>query len=86
MISVTSLTNEYFTDHKAGTIYGIPCTPERYTKDWMGVKTPIENVFITGADACSPGISGALMGGFSAATVILGYNSMMGVMKDASKL
>jgi phytoene dehydrogenase-like protein len=82
----TPLTNEYFTDHKAGTIYGIPCTPERYTKDWMGVKTPIENLFITGADACSPGISGALMGGFAAATVILGYNSMMGVMKDSAKL
>ncbi|HMW04141.1 MAG TPA: NAD(P)/FAD-dependent oxidoreductase [Leptospiraceae bacterium] len=82
----TPLTNEYFTDHKAGTIYGIPCTLERYTKEWMGVKTPIENVFITGADACSPGISGALMGGFAAATVVLGYNSMMGIMKDSAKI
>ncbi len=47
--------------HHAGAIYGLPVTPERYRLA-HGATTPVENLLITGADVCSPGIEGALMG------------------------
>lgn len=68
----TPITNEGFTGHPQGSIYGLPCTVERFSKKWLGAKTPIENLYLTGADALSPGIAGALGGGFSCLAHLLG--------------
>ncbi|EPG72433.1 NAD(P)-binding Rossmann-like domain protein [Leptospira fainei serovar Hurstbridge str. BUT 6] len=65
----TPITTEHFTLHRKGTIYGLPCVPDRFREvksPWFSPKTPIENLTLTGADAASPGLSGAMMGGFSA--------------------
>ncbi len=77
----TPLTNEHFTSHQDGAIYGLACVPERYDKEkspWFDVTTPIEGLFLTGADAGgSPGIAGAMMGGLAATLKILGSRELL---------
>jgi all-trans-retinol 13,14-reductase len=77
----TPLTFEHFTGAPSGAIYGYPGTPGRYRSDWLNVKTPVRNLYLTGADACSSGIAGALMGGVTAASRLLGPFGFMKVMR-----
>lgn len=70
----TPVTNEHFTGHPKGTIYGLPCVPERFDRDkcpWFEVKTPVSGLYLTGADASSPGVSGAMMGGLVTAIALM---------------
>jgi all-trans-retinol 13,14-reductase len=77
----TPLTNEHFTSHPDGAIYGLACVPERYNKEkspWFEVVTPIEGLYLTGADAGgSPGIAGAMMGGLATTLKILGSRELL---------
>ncbi|MCP5510865.1 MAG: NAD(P)/FAD-dependent oxidoreductase [Leptospiraceae bacterium] len=81
----TPLSSEYFTGHPSGSIYGIPCTPDRFRKDWLGVHTPITNLHLTGADAATPGVVGAMMGGFSTSISILDLPGIMGAIQNIIK-
>ena len=60
----TPLTFEHFTAAPSGMIYGYPATPERYGKAWLGPRTPIRNLYLTGSDVALLGIMGALIGGW----------------------
>jgi all-trans-retinol 13,14-reductase len=77
----TPITNEHFTSHPDGAIYGLACVPERYEKEncpWFESKTIFPGLFLTGADAGgSPGIAGAMMGGLATATAILGNRDIL---------
>ena len=79
----TPLTTEFFTGYKNGGIYGIPAAPDRYKKEWIGIKTPVKNLYMTGADAISHGITGGLMGG--ALTVGTAFGGYMKIFKEAMK-
>lgn len=81
------LTVEYFDASDRGAIYGIPFVPERLQQHWTNVKTPIKNLYLTGADAVSPGIMGALFGGVMAAAILngaLGFGKIMAAMQQES--
>lgn len=67
----TPLTFEHFTAAPGGAAYGYPGTPERYRKAWLAATTPVRNLYLTGADAGSVGIMGALMGGVTTASHLL---------------
>lgn len=77
----TPITNEHFTSHPDGAIYGLACVPERYDHEktpWFEIQTPIEGLLITGADAGgSPGIAGAMMGGLATTLRILGNRDIL---------
>ena len=79
----TPLTFEYFTGAPSGTIYGYPATPDRFRKTWLKPKTPIRNLFLTGADAAMLGIMGALMGGVATASTLLGSAGFLEIMRAA---
>lgn len=79
----TPLTFEYFTAAPSGTIYGYPGMPERYSKAWLGPRTPIKNLYLTGSDAALLGIMGALMGGVMTAGQLLGPFGFFEVMRAA---
>lgn len=84
----TPLTTEHFTLHKKGTIYGLPCVPDRFreeTAPWFSPVTPIKNLFLTGADAASPGMSGAMMGGISAIAHLTDGLKMIQIFREAGK-
>lgn len=76
----TPLTIAYFDASDRGAIYSIPFVPERLQKPWIGVKTPIQNLYLTGADALSPGILGAAWGGIMAAATVNGGSGFPKIM------
>jgi phytoene dehydrogenase-like protein len=76
----TPLTIAYFDASDRGAIYGIPFVPERLQQPWIGVKTPIQNLYLTGADALGPGILGAAWGGVMAAAAVNGGSGIPKIM------
>jgi phytoene dehydrogenase-like protein len=62
----TPLTNEHFTAHVQGGIYGMPQVAARFAgknAGWTRIRTHIENLFLTGADVVTSGVMGAFTGG-----------------------
>jgi all-trans-retinol 13,14-reductase len=68
----TPLTTEHFNSSDRGSIYGIPCIPERLEQSWIAASTPIKNLYLTGTDTFSLGIVGSMMGGVKTACMING--------------
>jgi all-trans-retinol 13,14-reductase len=80
----TPLSTEHFTGFKNGAIYGIPGIRQRYEVHWIGPRTPVKNLYLTGADATSHGVVGAMMGGLVTASLILGLRgNFMKLVADA---
>ncbi len=79
----TPLTVEHFDKSDRGAIYGIPPTLERQDADWIGAKTPIENLYLTGTDVSGHGILGAAVGGVVTAGIL---NGSFGFFKIMSAL
>jgi phytoene dehydrogenase-like protein len=77
----TPLTFEHFTAAPSGIIYGYPGTPEKYSTAWLGPRTPIGNLYLTGSDAALLGIMGALMGGVMTASCLLGWFGFLEAMR-----
>ncbi|MCU0648200.1 MAG: FAD-dependent oxidoreductase [Gemmatimonadaceae bacterium] len=80
----TPLTIEHFTGHAGGACYGVPATPRRLSAPWIGARTPVRHLWLAGADACSPGIVGAMMGGMFAAGGVLGPLGFVQILRHAS--
>lgn len=68
----TPLSIEHFTGHRKGAPYGVPAVPDRYSSPATGVETPIDNLYLTGADAGCPGVMGAAFSGLFAAGRVMG--------------
>jgi all-trans-retinol 13,14-reductase len=66
------LTTEHFTGSPNGAIYGMGSSPERYQMKSLGVKTPVKNLYLTGADSFVFGVGGALLGGVASAGALSG--------------
>ncbi len=81
----TPLTVEHFDGSDRGVIYGIPAIPARIDRPWIQVKTPVKNLYLTGSDAASLGIVGAMMGGVATAGVLNGPFGFFKVMAAISR-
>ncbi len=77
----TPLTMEFFTNWEKGSFYGVPPTPRRFQYKWINPKTPVKNLYLTGTDAATLGVFGALMGGLYATATITGRRGMLKMMK-----
>jgi phytoene dehydrogenase-like protein len=66
----TPLSTAAFTEAEHGAIYGLETSPRRFLSDSLRAKTPIPGLYLTGQDACSPGVVGAMMGGVFAAAAL----------------
>lgn len=66
----TPLATTAITGHYQGAFYGLDVTPERALSGALQTKTPIEGLYLSGQDAVSPGVPGALWGGLLAAASI----------------
>lgn len=83
----TPLTIEHFDASDRGAVYGVPCIPERLDQSWIGTRTPVKNLYLTGADTFSPGIMGAMMGGVKTVGVLdgaLGFFKVMATIMRAA--
>jgi all-trans-retinol 13,14-reductase len=70
----TPLTTRHFANFPQGEIYGLSAVPARFRLPSLGARTPIPDLYLSGADAAAPGVTGALYGGIIAASLILGRN------------
>jgi len=81
----TPLTTGHFSGHPGGEIYGIPFTPERLGMRWLGPRTPVPGLFLTGADALMLGVFGAMMGGLFCAAAVAGLSTFRRVAAEARR-
>ena len=80
----TPLSTEYFTGHRSGSIYGLAAIPEKYTRKWLKIRTPVKDLYMTGADVGMHGIVGSMMNGVMTAGMITGApGSLMKIFKTA---
>jgi all-trans-retinol 13,14-reductase len=70
----TPLTTRHFANYQAGEAYGLNTTPARFRLRSLCAQTPVRNLFLTGQDVATLGVTGALFGGAVAASAILHRN------------
>lgn len=80
----TPLSTKTFAAHPRGEIYGLAHTPERFEHRELRPETPIKGLFLTGADICSCGIGGALMGGVLTASAAYRKN-ILGIVARSTR-
>ncbi len=65
------MTNTHYANYHDGEIYGIATTAERFqNSSILGPRTPIPQLYLTGADVCTPSVMGATIGGVLTASAI----------------
>jgi all-trans-retinol 13,14-reductase len=72
----TPLSTRHFANYQRGQVYGPACTPDRFRAGALNPRTPVRNLYLTGADAAVLGVVGALAGGALAASAVLRRNVM----------
>ena len=81
----TPLTTRHFMNYEHGEAYGLSATPARFRLRSLAPQTPIRNLYLTGQDVATLGVTGALFGGVVTASAVLGRNLMSVVSKPAAK-
>jgi len=72
----TPVTTRHFMNYPQGEIYGLSSTVERFKLRCLNPRTGIRNLYLTGQDIASLGVTGAMFGGVLAASAILKRNLM----------
>ncbi|MGD2130311.1 MAG: NAD(P)/FAD-dependent oxidoreductase [Lysobacterales bacterium] len=78
----TPLSTEWFAGYRHGELYGLDHTPERMRQDWLGPRTRIDGLWLTGQDTLSCGVAGAMTAGLLTTTAIVGVKSITPLMKQ----
>jgi all-trans-retinol 13,14-reductase len=81
----TPLSTRHFMNYQHGESYGLSATCERFRLRCLTPRTPIRNLYLTGQDVVSLGVTGALLSGIVTASVLLRRNLMSTLAKSASK-
>jgi all-trans-retinol 13,14-reductase len=79
----TPLTTRHFANYQAGEAYGLNATPARFRLRSLCAQTPVRNLFLTGQDVATLGVTGALFGGAIAASAILRRNLVGAITRPA---
>ena len=77
----TPLSTRHFMNYARGEIYGLSSTPKRFQLRCLAPRTPIRNLYLTGQDVASLGVTGALFGGVLTASAVLRRNLLPVVTK-----
>ena len=72
----TPLTVNSLANYSIGEMYGIEHTPDRFRQKWLRPKTDIKNLFLTGQDILTVGVTSAMFSGVVTASTILKKNLM----------
>ena len=75
-LSVKSLAN-----YQNGELYGINHTPDRFHQKWLRAKVDIKNLYLTGQDIITVGVTSAMFSGLLTASAILKKNLMKELIK-----
>jgi all-trans-retinol 13,14-reductase len=79
----TPLSTRHFDNASAGETYGLTHTPARFELRDLTPRTPIDGLFLTGQDVATEGVSGALAGAVTTASVLLHQNVFSVIAKAA---
>jgi phytoene dehydrogenase-like protein len=66
--------------HPHGEMYGLAHTPRRFESRCLGPRTPVRGLYLTGQDACTCGVTGAIYGGILAASAVLRRNMLAALL------
>jgi all-trans-retinol 13,14-reductase len=77
----TPLTTRHFGNYARGELYGVDHTPVRFRQRFLRPRTAIPGLWLTGQDVATCGVAGALMGGVTSASAILGRNLLGAIMR-----
>ena len=78
----TPLSTSHFVNYEKGEIYGLKHDPSRFKHKFLKPKTIFKNLFLTGQDIATCGVSGALVGGILTASTILNKNILKEIVKN----
>ena len=81
----TPLSTRHFMNYARGEVYGVAATPARFLSRVLGPRTPIANLYLSGQDVSSLGVTGAMFGGALAASAVLGRNMVSRMTKSTSR-
>jgi all-trans-retinol 13,14-reductase len=70
----TPLSTRHFSNYAQGEIYGYAAVPARFRARSLGARTHIRGLYLTGQDAGTAGVTGALFSGAVTASLVLGRN------------
>jgi all-trans-retinol 13,14-reductase len=77
----TPLSTEWFSGYRHGELYGLDHTAERMKQSWLGPRTRIPGLWLTGQDTLTCGVTGAMMAGLLTATAMVGPRRIGPLMK-----
>jgi len=79
-VSTPQSTN-WFSGYQRGELYGLEHTTERLHQDWLGPRTRIPGLWLTGQDTLTCGVTGAMMAGMLTTMAMVGMRKMGPLMK-----
>jgi all-trans-retinol 13,14-reductase len=77
----TPLSTEWFAAYRRGELYGLDHTVERFRQDWLGPRTRIPGLWLTGQDTLTCGVTGAMMSGLLTTMAMVGMRRIGPLMK-----
>ena len=77
----TPLSTEWFSAYRHGELYGLDHTVERFRQDWLGPRTKIPGLWLTGQDTLTCGVTGAMMSGLLTTMAMVGLRRVGPLMK-----
>ena len=77
----TPMTTDWFAGYQQGELYGLNHTAERLQQEWLGPRTRIPGLWLTGQDVLTCGVTGAMMAGMLTTMAMIGMRKMAPLMK-----
>ena len=77
----TPLSTNWFAGYQRGELYGLEHSSERLQQDWLGPRTRIPGLWLTGQDTLTCGVTGAMMAGMLTTMAMVGVRKMGPVLK-----
>jgi all-trans-retinol 13,14-reductase len=78
----TPLSTEWFSGYRHGELYGLDHSAERLQQNWLGPRTRIPGLWLSGQDTLTCGVTGAMMAGLLTTTAMIGMRRMAPLMKQ----
>lgn len=83
-VSTPQSTN-WFSAYQRGELYGLDHTAARLRQHWLGPRTPVKGLWMTGQDTLTCGVTGAMMSGVLTVTAMVGMLRMKPIMQQIYK-
>ncbi len=77
----TPVSTEWFSGYQRGELYGLDHTAGRLRQEWLGPRSKIPGLWLTGQDVLTCGVTGAMMAGMLTTMAMVGIRKMTPLMK-----